>query len=654
MLPRCLAAVRRRRRRDRGRRHRLERPHGRDRALVRRTGDRARVDRLVLRRAQRLLRRRDRRLADVSRRRRGARRARTSSCCARSPARPGARRSTWSRPTTPASSATAPPSPTTRCACSATGPSTASRAACTSRSPQRCRLPARAHRARPTCASSTTATSAPCATRKEKSRRNIELLRAPAGRGAADARSCTSTSAPSTPPPATPRAALAEFERAWELVEDDPTQTSTWASCPRSAAGSSSALRVVRPLARGDRARPTRRSRASRASPTSSSSRRSRSLALGGIDERDRALSRGASRWATRPSRYTATVGCGTLPAARWRLAELAPRGAISRQARRAARLRASHEHPGFYGAVLPYAAALLRRRRRRPRRSSRESRSASRELTPTVRFMLGTALYECGAQRRPRSASSASCSSASRTRPARVALGEALLSQRRYAEARRAGRPGPRGQPARGERRRGPSCSAGSSVADIDGATSALTGRARRTPRPPSARLFKSWLTLLSGETLDHNLPSAGVGLLEVILEALLRVQEFKAFEVLVPLLERTDLPQREQRELLACLYLRRGFLQPRPPRSGWTSAPCSPTRARLSDSPRWPLAHGLPEDAVVFAHEALALEPANAEATAIAASGQQAAAALTRPTRPALLTRLAQVCELTPDYPA
>ena len=36
--------------------------------------------------------------------------------------RTGARPSTSSRPTTPASSATAPPSPTTRCACSATGP----------------------------------------------------------------------------------------------------------------------------------------------------------------------------------------------------------------------------------------------------------------------------------------------------------------------------------------------------------------------------------------------------------------------------------------------------------------------------------------------------------------------------------------------------
>ncbi len=57
-------------------------------------------------------------------------------------------------------------------------------------------------------------------------------------------------------------------------------------------------------------------------------------------------------------------------------------------------------------------------------------------EPTPTVRFMLGIALYECGAaaaaerqfrlvlERQPHSSR------------ARVALGEALLSQKRYADA--------------------------------------------------------------------------------------------------------------------------------------------------------------------------------------------------------------------------
>ena len=39
--------------------------------------------------------------------------------------------------------------------------------------------------------------------------------------------------------------------------------------------------------------------------------------------------------------------------------------------------------------------------------------------------------------------------------------------------------------------------------------------------------------------------------------------------------------------------------------------------------------LAHGLPDDAMVFATEALALEPGNADASAILSSGRHAAAA-------------------------
>ncbi len=62
------------------------------------------------------LERRHRRLAHLPRRRRGAGRGRSPSACARCAATPGARPSTSSRPTTPATSRTAPPSPTTPCA----------------------------------------------------------------------------------------------------------------------------------------------------------------------------------------------------------------------------------------------------------------------------------------------------------------------------------------------------------------------------------------------------------------------------------------------------------------------------------------------------------------------------------------------------------
>jgi hypothetical protein len=50
-------------------------------------------------------------------------------------------------------------------------------------------------------------------------------------------------------------------------------------------------------------------------------------------------------------------------------------------------------------------------------------------------------------------------------------------------------------------------------------------------------------------------------VPLLEAMLEALLRVEDFHSFEALLRLLERTPLRERERRELLAEMYLRRGF---------------------------------------------------------------------------------------------
>ena len=81
----------RRGRRDHRRRHRLDRPHRRDRRAPRRPRPAPRVGRRLLRGAQRVLRGRHRRLGHVPRRRRGARGRRRRSACARSPAAPGAR-----------------------------------------------------------------------------------------------------------------------------------------------------------------------------------------------------------------------------------------------------------------------------------------------------------------------------------------------------------------------------------------------------------------------------------------------------------------------------------------------------------------------------------------------------------------------------------
>ena len=84
------------RRRDRRRRHGLDRQHRRDRRVVRREGPAPRVDRRLQRRPQRVARRRDRRLDHLPRRRRGPRRRRRPAPARACSARRGARRTTSS------------------------------------------------------------------------------------------------------------------------------------------------------------------------------------------------------------------------------------------------------------------------------------------------------------------------------------------------------------------------------------------------------------------------------------------------------------------------------------------------------------------------------------------------------------------------------
>ena len=110
-------------------------------------------------------------------------------------------------------------------------------------------------------------------------------------------------------------------------------------------------------------------------------------------------------------------------------------------------------------------------------------------------------------------------------------------------------------------------------------------------------------------------------------MLEALLRVREFTVFELLVVgLLRPSELPEREQRELLAGMYLRQGFLKSAA--EEWMAV-----RERGAD-PRAlvglaqvAFAHGQPEDAAVFAREALRLDPANALARTLADAAPLAA---------------------------
>ena len=252
----------------------------------------------------------------------------------------------------------------------------------------------------------------------------------PAGRECADAVLCTSTSGPSTPPLGDGPAALAEFEQAWAMIESDP-EAGAYEFTPTLASRLVKALRVCgRPadaIARADDGL--------RRFPGFTDlvlEQAYASLALGREDDARRIFAQ-CMKMGDAPARYTATLGCGSyLP--RLALAELDARCGDLAHARELLDW-CLREHPGFFGTVLPYASVLLSSGIE-PDRVAAEIVERVAEPTPTVRFMLGTALYEAGAAEPAEGQFRLVLERQPHSSRARVALGEALLSQKRYAEA--------------------------------------------------------------------------------------------------------------------------------------------------------------------------------------------------------------------------
>ncbi len=94
-------------------------------------------------------------------------------------------------------------------------------------------------------------------------------------------------------------------------------------------------------------------------------------------------------------------------------------------------------------------------------------------------------------------------------------------------------------------------------------------------------------------------------------ILEALLRVTEIDAFSTLLTVFQRVALPERQRRELLATMYLRRGFLESAA--DEWIAvATTQPDASAMLGLAQVALARGFDQDAIAFSAEAVALEPA------------------------------------------
>jgi tetratricopeptide (TPR) repeat protein len=281
--------------------------------------------------------------------------------------------------------------------------------------------------------------------------------------------------------------------------------------------------------------------------------------------------------------------------------------------------------HPEHLGTIHPYATALLQSG------SEPEAVAAAveRELDPLSaagRFMLGTALFERGHAALAESQFRVVLERQPHSGAARAALAEALMYQRRYEEAADAAGAVP--------------VDAGVAVVamrtelfgrllagDLDGAGATLA-RAPVAGLPNhEPALFRRWLSRERGEHHEPA-PLSSIPLLARMLESLLRVQDFERFESLLGLLKETELPEREQRELLAQMYLRRGFL--RSAGREWMAVCESQPDARaLVGLAHVALANGQAETAGAFVEHALALDPENQTAQRLAAGGRQRAAA-------------------------
>src|SRR4051794_11801794 len=194
------------------------------------------------------------------------------------------------------------------------------------------------------------------------------------------------------------------------------------------------------------------------------------------------------------PAKYSATVGCGSYLA-------LMALASMSQPAEQEALLtRCLEENPSFYGPVLPLATAMLRSGRE-PADVEAAIESRVAKPTATIRFMLGTALYEAGAAEAAERQFRGVLEQQPDVAHARVALAESVLSQFRYAEAAAIAAQVPAGDPCALPARQS-ELFALLTGGDDDTAREALAA-ARGDLAQGDAALFAAWLDARAGAAL-------------------------------------------------------------------------------------------------------------------------------------------------------
>ncbi len=442
---------------------------------------------------------------------------------------------------------------------------------------------------------------------KEKSRRNLELLKIQQNESAPSAFIHFNLGTEYAVI-GDHRSALAEFERAWSLIQANGEEANDYVPALLQRL-----VTALRGCGYSERAIAQARDGLERFPGFTDLvyGQAQAALALGDEDEAiaywEQCIEMGDA-----PSGYGAAVGAGTYRP-RIALAELnMRRGELDRA--RALLDWCVANYADFIGIIGPYATVLLRSGVP-PEAVVTQIEAQLHGLTPAVRFILASTLYRHGAMAAAEIQYRAVLESRPASAQVRVQLAEALLNQSRYAEAAAESAQIDDQDPYAALAAR---IELWSRIAggDLEGAATASLRAARLGVSDAEREVFAAWLEIADG-TADQprRLAVASTPLLGVILETLLRAHQFETFERLLPLLHSSALPKREQRELLATMYLGHGFL-PQAAQEWMAVCESRPDARALLGLARVAEEHGQADDAGLFAAEALQHDPANAAA--------------------------------------
>jgi GT2 family glycosyltransferase len=320
------------------------------------------------------------------------------------------------------------------------------------------------------------------------------------------------------------------------------------------------------------------------------------------------------------PARYVATVGSGTFLALSL-LASLKTESGDAAGAEEILR-RSLSDYPDYVAPVLPLVASMLGRGC-----TPEEAATVVPQERPSAMLLAGMACHEAGHAEAAESWFRQALEHQPANGVARVGLVESLLSQRRYADAA-------------DEASREPADSAvarATSLARLFGAAAlgdlhrlgvALATAGTAGVPEHDLAVYRGWQAALAGTELPPHLPAAAAETLLVVLEALLRVHDFEAFETAHALWQRVELPEVERREALGRMYFRRGFVESAA--GEWLEAArAEPTPAVLFGLAQVAYTQGLNADAISFLDSALELDPSSTDAAKMKEAIEQRLAA-------------------------